>query len=55
MTKKQKTTALLFLISQGISLLGSQTVALAVVWYFTVQTGSGALVAALSVASYLLL
>jgi len=33
MTKKQKTTALLFLISQGISLLGSQTVALAVASY----------------------
>ena len=43
----------LFLISQSITLFGSQIVQMAVVWYVTLQTGSGAWVAAFSVCSYL--
>ncbi len=48
-----KRKIVLFLISQSITLFGSQIVQMAVVWYVTLQTGSGAWVAAFSVCSYL--
>lgn len=48
----QKQT-ILFFISQCITLFGSQIVQMAIVWYVTLQTESGAWVAAFSVCSYL--
>lgn len=48
----QKQTFLFFL-SQSITLFGSQIVQMAIVWYVTLQTESGAWVAAFSVCSYL--
>lgn len=44
---------LLFFISQCISLFGSQVVQMSIVWYVTLQTNSGAWIAAFSVCSYL--
>ncbi len=44
---------ILFLISQCITLFGSQLVQMAIVWYVTLHTSSGAWVAAFSVCSYL--
>ena len=48
-----KTRTMLFFVSQCITLFGSQIVQMAVVWYVTLQTKSGALIAAFSVCSYL--
>lgn len=48
-----KKRAILFFISQCITLFGSQIVQMAIVWYVTLQTGSGAWIAAFSVCSYL--
>lgn len=45
--------ALLFLISQCITLFGSTLVQMAIIWYVTLQTASGTWVAAFSVCSYL--
>lgn len=45
--------AILFFVSQCITLLGSQIVQMAIVWHVTLQTASGAWVAAFSVFSYL--
>jgi len=45
--------AILFFTSQSITLFGSQIVQMAIVWYVTLQTNSGAWVAAFSVFSYL--
>ncbi len=44
---------ILFLVSQSVTLLGSQIVQMAVVWYVTLHTASGVWVAAFSVCSYL--
>ena len=44
---------ILFFASQCITLFGSQIVQMAIVWYVTLQTNSGAWVAAFSVCSYL--
>ena len=44
---------ILFLLSQCITLFGSTLVQMAIVWYVTIQTASGAWVAAFSVCSYL--
>ena len=44
---------ILFFVSQCITLFGSQVVQMAIVWYVTLQTNSGAWVAAFSVCSYL--
>lgn len=44
---------MIFLISQGITLFGSQIVQMAIVWYVTTTTGSGIWVAAFSLSSYL--
>ena len=44
---------ILFFASQCITLFGSQIVQMAIVWYVTLQTNSGAWVAAFSVFSYL--
>lgn len=48
---KKKT--ILFLISQSITLFGSQTVQMAIIWYVTLHIEKGAWVAAFSVCSYL--
>lgn len=56
MTEKQKnwkSQAMLFLISQCITLFGSTLVQMAIVWYVTIQTSSGVWVAAFTVCSYL--
>lgn len=50
---KWKSRTLLFLISQSITLFGSTLVQMAIVWYVTFQTSSGAWVAAFTVCSYL--
>ncbi len=42
-----------FLVSQSITLFGSTLVQMAIVWYVTLQTSSGSLVAAITVCSYL--
>lgn len=44
---------ILFFASQCITLFGSQIVQMAIVWYVTLQTNSGAWVAAFSICSYL--
>lgn len=44
---------IVFLVSQCITLFGSTLVQMAIVWYVTLQTSSGAWVAAFSVCSYL--
>lgn len=48
-----KGRTILFLISQCITLFGSTLVQMAIVWYVTLSTSSGAWVAAFSVCSYL--
>ena len=48
-----KSQAMLFLISQCITLFGSTLVQMAIVWYVTNQTSSGVWVAAFTVCSYL--
>lgn len=48
---KKKT--ILFFISQGVTLFGSTLVQFAIVWYVTLNTASGAWVAALTVCSFL--
>ena len=48
-----KSQAMLFLISQCITLFGSTLVQMAIVWYVTIQTSSGVWVAAFTVCSYL--
>lgn len=48
-----KSQAMLFLISQSITLFGSTLVQMAIVWYVTIQTSSGVWVAAFTVCSYL--
>ena len=44
--------AVLFLISQGITLFGSSLTQFAIVWYVTLQTSSGVWVSALTAAAY---
>ena len=51
--KNWKRQAILFLISQCITLFGSTLVQMAVIWYVTIQTSSGVWVAAFTVCSYL--
>lgn len=56
MVEKQtawKRQAILFLISQCITLFGSTLVQMAIIWYVTIQTSSGVWVAAFTVCSYL--
>lgn len=48
-----RSRAVLFLVSQCITLFGSTLVQMAVVWYVTIETGSGVWVSAVSVSSYL--
>ena len=50
---KRKNQAMLFLISQCITLFGSTLVQMAIVWYVTIQTSSGVWIAAFTVCSYL--
>lgn len=50
---KWKSRAILFLVSQSITLFGSTLVQMAIVWYVTLNTSSGVWVAAFSVCSYL--
>ena len=51
--KNWKPQAMLFLISQCITLFGSTLVQMAIVWYVTIQTSSGVWGAAFTVCSYL--
>ncbi len=44
---------ILFFVSQCITLFGSQIVQMAIVWYVTLKTNSGAWVAAFSICSYI--
>ncbi|MBR5302660.1 MAG: MFS transporter [Clostridia bacterium] len=44
---------ILFFVSQCITLLGSQVVQMAVIWYVTLQADSGAWIAAFSISAYL--
>lgn len=56
MDEKQTTwkrQAMLFLVSQCITLFGSTLVQMAIIWYVTIQTSSGVWVAAFTVCSYL--
>ncbi|HQE49398.1 MAG TPA: MFS transporter [Fervidobacterium sp.] len=53
LNNKWKGKALLFLISQCITLFGSALVQMAVVWYVTVHTSSGAWVAAFTICAYM--
>ncbi|MGI6153987.1 MAG: MFS transporter [Christensenellaceae bacterium] len=48
-----KNKAILFLISQSITLFGSTLVQMAIVWYVTLQTSSGVWVAAFTICAYL--
>ncbi len=48
---RRKTAA--FLLSQGISLFGSQIVQMAVIWYVTLETSSGMWVTVLTLAAFL--
>ena len=56
-TKDQKSRlirrGILFLVSQSITLFGSTLTQMAVVWYVTLSTSSGAWTAAFSICSYL--
>lgn len=51
--KTWKSQAILFLVSQCITLFGSTLVQMTIVWYVTILTSSGAWVAAFTVCSYL--
>ena len=42
-----------FLVSQGITLFGSQIVQMAIIWYVTIETSSGAWVTILTLVAYL--
>lgn len=42
-----------YMVSQGISLLGSSVVSLAIIWYVTLGTGSGSLVAGVTITTFL--
>ena len=48
-----KSQAILFLISQCITLFGSALIQMAIIWYVTIQTSSGVWVAAFTICSYL--
>lgn len=50
-TWQYKLTA--YIVSQGISLLGSSVVSLAIIWYVTLGTGSGSLVAGVTITTFL--
>ena len=50
--QQDKKKAVLFLISQAVTLFGSSVVQFAIVWYVTLQTSSGAWVSALTIAAY---
>lgn len=42
-----------YMVSQGISLLGSSVVSLAMIWYVTLQTGSGLAVAGVTITTFI--
>lgn len=42
-----------YMVSQGISLLGSSIVSLAIIWYVTLGTGSGSMVAGVTITAFL--
>ncbi|WMI79993.1 MFS transporter [Anaerotignum sp. MB30-C6] len=44
---------LAYMVSQGISLLGSSVVSLAIIWYVTLGTGSGSLIAGVTITTFL--
>ncbi len=47
-----KKRTVLFLVSQGITALGSAIVQMAIIWYVTLETSSGAWVSALTICSF---
>ena len=47
-----KKKAILFLVSQGVTLFGSSLVQFAIVWYVTLETSSGIWVSALTICSF---
>lgn len=51
--KSWKKRTILFLVSQCVTLFGSTLVQMAIIWYVTLRTSSGAWVAAFTVCSYL--
>lgn len=53
MESKWKKRVVIFLVSQGITLLGSSIVQLAIIWYVTLQTSSGIWVTILTLCSFL--
>ncbi|MEG0585937.1 MAG: MFS transporter [Christensenellaceae bacterium] len=50
-TWQYKLTA--YMVSQGISLLGSSVVSLAIIWYVTLGTGSGSAIAGVTITTFL--
>ena len=42
-----------YMASQGISLLGSSIVSLAIIWYVTLGTGSGSMIAGVTITTFL--
>ncbi|WMJ85153.1 MFS transporter [Oscillospiraceae bacterium LTW-04] len=42
-----------YMVSQGVSLLGSSIVSLAIIWYVTLGTGSGSMVAGVTITTFL--
>lgn len=50
-TWQYKLTA--YMVSQGISLLGSSVVSLAIIWYVTLKTGSGSTIAGVTITTFL--
>lgn len=50
-TRQYKLTA--YMVSQGISLLGSSVVSLAIIWYVTLGTGSGSAIAGVTITTFL--
>lgn len=50
-TWQYKLTA--YMLSQGLSLLGSSVVSLAIIWYVTLGTGSGSMVAGVTITTFL--
>ena len=51
--KNWKQKAIMFLVSQAVTLFGSTLVQMAIIWYVTLNTGEGVWISAFTIASYL--
>ena len=51
--KNWKQKAIMFLVSQAVTLFGSTLVQMAIIWYVTLNTGEGVWIATFTIASYL--